>query len=41
MYEANTPIEMYLEDLFQFSLNIEEAAINAGKDTEGNPQNSK
>jgi hypothetical protein len=27
--------------LFQFALNIEEAAINPGKDAEGNPQNSK
>jgi hypothetical protein len=33
MKEANTePIKMYLEDLFQFDLNIEEAAINPGKD---------
>jgi hypothetical protein len=40
--EANTePIEMSLEDLFQFVLNIEEAAINPGKDSEGNPRNSK
>jgi hypothetical protein len=32
--EADTePIEMYLEDLFQFALNIEEAAINPGKDS--------
>jgi hypothetical protein len=30
--EANTePIEMSLEDLFQFAPNIEEAAINPGK----------
>jgi hypothetical protein len=31
--EDNTePIEMSLEDLFQFALNIEEANINPGKD---------
>jgi hypothetical protein len=42
MKEANTePIEMSLEDLFQFALNIEEAVINPGKDSEGNPRNSK
>jgi hypothetical protein len=42
MKEANTePIEMSLEDLFQFALNIEEADINAGKDSTGNPRNSK
>jgi hypothetical protein len=42
MKEANTePIEMFLEDLFQFALNIKEAAINPGKDSEGNPRNSK
>jgi hypothetical protein len=35
--EAYTkPIKMSLEDLFQFALNIEEAAINPGKDDEGN-----
>jgi hypothetical protein len=40
--EANTqPIEMNLEELFQFALNIEEAAINPGKDSEGNPRNRK
>jgi hypothetical protein len=40
--EANTePIEMNLEELFQFALNIEEALINPGKDSEGNPRNSK
>jgi hypothetical protein len=40
--EANTePIEISLENLFQFSLNIEEAAINPGKDSEGNHPNSK
>jgi hypothetical protein len=40
--EANTdPIKMNLEDLFQFALDIEEAAINPGKDSEGNPRNSK
>jgi hypothetical protein len=27
---------MTLEALFQFALNIEEAAINTGKDSEGN-----
>jgi hypothetical protein len=38
MKEANTePIEMSLEDLFQFALNIKEAAINPGKDADGNP----
>jgi hypothetical protein len=32
MKEANkTPIEMLLEKLFQFALNIEEAAVNPGK----------
>jgi hypothetical protein len=42
MKEANTePIEMNLKELFQFALNIEEAAINPGKDSEGNPRNSK
>jgi hypothetical protein len=42
MKEAtNEPIEMSLEDLFQFALNIEEAAMNPGKDAEGNPRNSK
>jgi hypothetical protein len=42
MKEANTdPIEMSLEDLFQFALNIEEAAINPGKDADGNARNSK
>jgi hypothetical protein len=42
MKEANTEtIKMSLEDLFQFALNIEEAAINHGKDAEGNPKNSK
>jgi hypothetical protein len=42
MKEASTePIEMSLEDLFQFALNIEEAEINPGKDAEGNPWNSK
>jgi hypothetical protein len=40
--EANTePIKMNIEKLFQFALNIEEAAINPGKDSEGNPRNSK
>jgi hypothetical protein len=42
MKEANTePIEMNLKELFQFTLNIEEAAINPGKDSEGNTRNSK
>jgi hypothetical protein len=42
MKEANTePIKMNLEELFQFALNIEEAAINPGKDYEGNTRNSK
>jgi hypothetical protein len=42
MKEDNTePIEMNLEELFQFALNIEEASIYPGKDAEGNPQNSK
>jgi hypothetical protein len=40
--EANSePLEMSLENLFQLALNIEEAAINPGKDSEGNPRNSK
>jgi hypothetical protein len=35
--EANTePIEMNLEEFFQFALNIKEASINPGKDSEGN-----
>jgi hypothetical protein len=42
MKEANTaPIETNLEELFQFDLNIEGASINPGKDSEGNPQNSR
>jgi hypothetical protein len=42
MKEANTePIEMSLEDLFQFALNIEESVIKPGKHSEGNPRNSK
>jgi hypothetical protein len=42
MKEANTePIVMSLEYWFQFALNIEEAKINPGKDSEGNPRNSK
>jgi hypothetical protein len=42
MKEANTePTEMNIKELFQFALNIEEAAINPGKDSEGNPWNSK
>jgi hypothetical protein len=40
--EASTdPIEISLKDLFQVALNIEEAAINPGKDAEGNARNSK
>jgi hypothetical protein len=40
--ETNTePIKMNREELFQFALNIEEAAINTGKDSEGNPRNNK
>jgi hypothetical protein len=42
MKEANKePIEMSLEDLFQFAMNIEESVINPGKDAEGNPRYSK
>jgi hypothetical protein len=42
MKEANTELnEMNLEELFQFTLNIEEASINPGKDSEDNPRNSK
>jgi hypothetical protein len=42
MKEANTePIEMNIEELFQFALNIDEAVINRGKNSEGNPWNSK
>jgi hypothetical protein len=42
MKETNTePIKMNLEELFQFALNIEEAAINPRNDSEGNPRNSK
>jgi hypothetical protein len=42
MKEANTePIEMSLKELFQFALNIEEAAITPGNESEGNPRNSK
>jgi hypothetical protein len=44
MKEANTePIEMSLEDLFQFALNIKEDDINPGKDYQrytGNPLGS-
>jgi hypothetical protein len=32
---------MKLEELFQFALNVEEAVINSGKDSEGNPRNNK
>jgi hypothetical protein len=31
-----TPIEMTLEALFNFDINIEEATVNPGKDAEGN-----
>jgi hypothetical protein len=42
MKQANTElIEMNLEELLQLALNIEEASINPGKGSEGNPQNSK
>jgi hypothetical protein len=42
MKEANTePIKMSLEELFQFAQNIKEASINPGKNSKGNPQNSK
>jgi hypothetical protein len=42
MKEANTePIEISLEALFQFSLNIEESAVNPGNDYEGNARSSK
>jgi hypothetical protein len=42
MKEANTaPIKMLLEALFQFALNIEESAVNPGKDSEGNARSSK
>jgi hypothetical protein len=37
----NEPVEMSLEDLFQFALNIEEAAINPDRDAERNSINSK
>jgi hypothetical protein len=40
--EANTePIEMTLEELFQFALTIEEAAVNPGMDSDGNARSSK
>jgi hypothetical protein len=32
---------MNLEELFQFSLDIEKASINPGKDSEVNPRSSK
>jgi hypothetical protein len=32
---------MSLEDLFQFALNIEDTAINPGKDAEGNARSNK
>jgi hypothetical protein len=32
---------MNREELFQFALNIEEAVISPGKDSEGSPRNSK
>jgi hypothetical protein len=42
MKEANTePIEMPLEELFQFAVNIEEASITPGKDYEGNARSSE
>jgi hypothetical protein len=42
MKEANTePIETNLKELFQFALTTEEDSINRGKDSEGNPRNSK
>jgi hypothetical protein len=42
MKEANTePIEMTLEELFQFALNIEETVINPGKDSKGNTRSNK
>jgi hypothetical protein len=42
MKDAKTePIEMNLEELFQFALNIEDAAINPVNYCEGNPRNSK
>jgi hypothetical protein len=42
MKEANTePIKMNLEELFQFALNIEEASINPGNNSEVNPRNNK
>jgi hypothetical protein len=40
--EANTElIEINLEELFQFALNIGEASFNPGRDSEGNPRNRK
>jgi hypothetical protein len=40
--EANIePIKMSLEALFQFALNIEELAVNPGRDYEGNARSSK
>jgi hypothetical protein len=37
--EANIEtIDMNLKELFQFALNIEEAVINTGKDSEVNPR---
>jgi hypothetical protein len=42
MKEANTdPIEISLEALFQFALNIREAAVNPQEDSEGNARSSK
>jgi hypothetical protein len=32
---------MSIEALFQFALNIEESAVNPGKDSEGNARSSK
>jgi hypothetical protein len=39
--DSTAPIKLNLEELFQVALNIEEAAINPGKDSEGNPRNNK
>jgi hypothetical protein len=42
MEEDNTdPIEMSLDGLFQFTLNIDETEINPGKDSEGNARSRK
>jgi hypothetical protein len=40
--EANTePFKIPINALFQFSLNIEEASVDPGKDSEGNARSSK